>query len=204
MAKKLSARLWAWIAYPESMPEDWQNIVEGWHIPVIVSPLHDCDVDSNGELKKPHYHMMCVLNGSCSIDKMLEITETICVRHVEKLLSRMSYERYLCHLDSPDKYQYDVAQVQCFGGIRPQFLLDEEFRDGAVALYRLIDSRGFTVFDDFCKCVFFEYPELLGALARYNSLFNNICRSRWEFVKYNGVNSDSLSYVKYRVHILSE
>ena len=49
---------WTCVIYPESMPENWREILGELMIPWAVSPLHDKDVNPNGEPKKPHRHLL--------------------------------------------------------------------------------------------------------------------------------------------------
>ena len=41
-------RNWAIIVYTDSAPEDWEDIIK--KEPVVISPLHDKDVNPDGEL----------------------------------------------------------------------------------------------------------------------------------------------------------
>src|SRR5699024_11179639 len=50
-------RNWTFVVYPESAPEDWREIIDDLHVPWIESPLHDKDVNPDGEIKKPHWHV---------------------------------------------------------------------------------------------------------------------------------------------------
>ena len=52
------SRLWVFVAYPESLPENWLDIIADWHVPCCISPLHDKDINADGEAKKPHYHIV--------------------------------------------------------------------------------------------------------------------------------------------------
>lgn len=195
MASEQKARLWAFIFYPESCPPDWSNIVDGWHVPVVVSPLHDSDVDQNGELKKEHYHGLFEFDGPVTYSSVLELVSQLGCSHVEKVVSRMSYERYLCHLDSPDKYTYDVAEIKCFGGAVPKFVIEDGYRDGVLAITKLIEELGMVRYSDLSYTITTKYPELLDCLMRYTVHFNNYLRDRLDMSRYN---ADNLSYVKSR------
>lgn len=46
------SRTFATIVYEESAKENWRDELEALHIPVLVSPVHDRDVDPNGNLKR--------------------------------------------------------------------------------------------------------------------------------------------------------
>ena len=39
--KDVRARTWTFVQYPESAPENWRDILDGYHIPWVESPLHD-------------------------------------------------------------------------------------------------------------------------------------------------------------------
>ena len=42
------SRLWVFVAYPESLPENWLDIIADWHVPCCISPLHDKDINADG------------------------------------------------------------------------------------------------------------------------------------------------------------
>ena len=54
---------YATIVYPESAPSDWMNILEEQHIQALISPLHDKDIDKEGNPKKPHYHVVLIFES---------------------------------------------------------------------------------------------------------------------------------------------
>ena len=57
---KIRKRNWAFVAYPESLPGDWQEILTQTGLPIAISPLHDKDENPDGTKKKPHYHVILV------------------------------------------------------------------------------------------------------------------------------------------------
>ena len=65
------------IIYPESAPENFKEIIGDWHIPAFLSPLHDKDVNPDGEKKKPHYHLMLMFRGKKSLDQVKEIIKEV-------------------------------------------------------------------------------------------------------------------------------
>lgn len=54
-------RNFATIVYPESANPGWKEILRDLHIPAFISPLHDMDCNPDGELKKPHHHVIFML-----------------------------------------------------------------------------------------------------------------------------------------------
>ncbi|MCH5260351.1 MAG: replication protein [Lachnospiraceae bacterium] len=110
-------RNWGTIVYPESAPEDWIDMLKSFNVPFFLSPLHDQDLleDGSGNLKKPHYHVLLMFDGVKTADQAAEIFQVINGVGVEKISSLRGNARYLCHLDDPDKAQYDPNDVFAYG-----------------------------------------------------------------------------------------
>lgn len=106
-------RNFATVVYPESAPEDWQDILARHCIPAFISPLHDKDVNPTGEPKKPHYHVVLMFEGKKSPSQVKEVFDTINGVGCEVVKSLRGYARYLCHLDNPEKAQYEPSEVRC-------------------------------------------------------------------------------------------
>lgn len=104
-------RNYATVIYPDSAPLDWQDILSGFFVPGFISPLHDSDLNPTGELKKAHYHVMIMFDSVKTADQAKEIFESIGGVGCEKINSVRGYARYLCHLDNPEKAQYNQANV---------------------------------------------------------------------------------------------
>lgn len=109
-------RNFATVIYPESAPENWFEILSGLMIPAFISPLHDSDVNPDGEIKKPHYHVMLMFDSVKTQEQAKVVFEQIGGVGSEIVQSQRGYARYLCHLDNPEKYQYDQADVTCLCG----------------------------------------------------------------------------------------
>ena len=54
----LKGRNWAFVMYPESMPDNWYDLLQATGLPFAISPLHDKDLNPDGSQKKAHYHVM--------------------------------------------------------------------------------------------------------------------------------------------------
>lgn len=122
MATKKSAgrtRNFATIVYPESAPADWLERLQNCHVRALVSPLHDRDTKEDGTPKKPHYHVLIMFDGVKSFDTQVKpIYEAIGAVGNEVVNSKEGYGRYLCHLDNPEKAQYNVEDVTELGGAK--------------------------------------------------------------------------------------
>lgn len=143
MAKN-AGRIWECIFYPESTDFDRLcSAIESLHVRAAVSPLHDSDTfdefdvrdwykrhkDADaktlenapkvGDKKKPHWHVLLCFKGT----KRRNQIEDFCSDATDcGVMSRVvsdagGYLRYFCHLDSPEKAQYNVSDITAFGGI---------------------------------------------------------------------------------------
>lgn len=110
-------RNFATVVYPESAPADWMDRLNNYHVAALVSPLHDRDTNPSGEQKKPHYHVMLIFEGPKEFETQVKpIFDDIGGVGREMVNSARGYARYLCHLDNPEKAQYDPTEVRCMGG----------------------------------------------------------------------------------------
>lgn len=126
--KNRRAANWEGILYPESAPDNWMERIENSHVDVVVSPLHDKDFDNDGVIKKPHYHLLLLGNSAISRDSAADMFESwgaVVQKNVppvgcqDKFIVRnkINAARYLCHLTTPGKYQYNIDDVVVFGNI---------------------------------------------------------------------------------------
>ena len=66
-------RNWSGIVYPDSAPDDWLEHFQSLCVKGFVSPLHDADMNPNGEEKKPHYHVLLIFDGKKSFEQVSAI-----------------------------------------------------------------------------------------------------------------------------------
>lgn len=118
MAADPRKRNWTFLIYPDSAPEDWERIFEEQGLPALISPLHDQDVnEADEEQKKPHYHVILQFRGKKTEEQAQEISNLFSGVKVLPVNDMRSLARYLCHLDNPEKHQYNPDDVKSFGGI---------------------------------------------------------------------------------------
>lgn len=110
-------RNWTFLVYPESAPADWIEKLTDQQIPFVVSPLHDKDVTSTGEPKKPHWHVVLVFGGKKSYEAVKDITESVLGTIPERVKDIRAMIRYLTHIDYPSKAQYDRNDIKLCGGV---------------------------------------------------------------------------------------
>lgn len=115
MAEKRT-RNFVTIVYPESAVDGWLDILSEYHVPAFVSPLHQFDVNPDGSLKKPHYHVMVMYDNVKTSSQAREFFQSIGGVGCEVVNSIRGMARYLCHMDNPEKYQYNPVDVRSFSG----------------------------------------------------------------------------------------
>lgn len=72
MVKEKRSNKWAFLLYQDSIPENYLYILEELHIPFVLSPWHDKDINKEtGEFKKSHKHVHFSLTPLRAILKYL-------------------------------------------------------------------------------------------------------------------------------------
>lgn len=121
-SKVIQGRNFTYIAYPESMPVDLFEILlkdsdrsQGHDNPysILISPLHDMDLDDLGKMKKPHYHIMVMHKSDITLAGAKRWGEMRGLVMCEKC-GKKGLARYLCHLDNKEKHLYNIEDVKAF------------------------------------------------------------------------------------------
>lgn len=117
------SQYWAFIVYPESAPAEWIQILESRHIAMAISPLHHpgksdpTPEEPEGIERKEHHHVMMFFGSLKSAGQAEEIAKSVNGTIPFRIESREGYARYLCHLDNPEKEQFDLDQVIELSGL---------------------------------------------------------------------------------------
>ena len=160
----LKGRNWAFVMYPESMPEDWFDRLQMTGLPFAISPLHDKDKNPTGEEKKPHYHVICYYENSTTQKSVKELVCNLVNATIPiKLESMSGMYRYHIHMDNPEKHQYDDKDRTFINGFdvsKVDSLTYTEVSKLLAEIQRLI-----------CKEHILEYADLLDILLD-NDLYN--------------------------------
>lgn len=114
--KVTRTRNYATVIYTESASENWLEILESLMVQTFISPYHDKDTNPGGEIKKPHYHVLMMYDSVKTKEQAKENFDKIGGVGCEIVNSTRGYARYLCHLDNPDKFQYDINDVRSLCG----------------------------------------------------------------------------------------
>lgn len=115
--KETRTRNWTIVLYPESAPENWRQILDDMHIEWIESPLHDKDINANGETKKAHWHILLMFGGVKTYEQIKEVTDKLNAPIPQRCHNSKAMVRYMAHLDNPDKAQYNTSDIKAHGGV---------------------------------------------------------------------------------------
>lgn len=113
---KTKKRYWSSVFYPESLPSNWEELLSSRGIMWACSPLHNMDVNENGEIKKEHYHIILCFEGPTTGKVVQSIIETLNQSVFEDIDSVRGLYRYFTHRDNPEKYQYNEKDIRYFNG----------------------------------------------------------------------------------------
>lgn len=169
MAEKY--RYWVFLVYPDSAPEDWRTRLKGSHGSFAVSPLHDPDETET----KPHYHAVYKHSGPITLDAARGVLGPLGVAangYIEPCPHPRNYQRYLVHLDDPEKQQWSEdwhSLIWTCGGFPLDLTRDfspAERAEQRRAIFELIRENGLC-----------EYADLLDGLMNLGEvdLFDYAC-----------------------------
>ena len=113
---KLRKVWWAYL-YEDSAPENFLDLMRESGMEGLAI-RHDKDTTAAGEVKEPHWHVVVRFSHAVQAKEAKEVLTSFGCKEqsVQYRDSWTAVARYLCHLDDPDKHQYDPADVVEFGG----------------------------------------------------------------------------------------
>ena len=150
------ARYWGFIAYPESVAQDWEDILSiKYGFEWARSPLHDRDFNDDGTPKKSHWHCLIYTGqGKKSYKQIKEICDEINATAPQIVHNPKGNVRYFLHKDNPEKAQYMQEDMKAFNGfdIFKHLLTDEEAENLDLEtlgeIYAFIEAQGITEFHE--------------------------------------------------------
>ena len=115
MSKEQRSNKWAFLFYKESAPENYLEILKDLHIPFVLSPWHDKDINrKTGELKKAHKHGAFFFDSLKSYTQVSELIKDKLKgpAHVEPIMSPKGMYDYFVHAENPEKSPYDIKDIE--------------------------------------------------------------------------------------------
>lgn len=112
--------------YPDSAPSNWKEILEDTHVNIVISPLHDKDINpGTEEYKKPHWHVVLLFDSVKTVKQAQEISDLVCGTIPIMCQSLNGIIRYLIHIDNPEKAQYSKSDILKIGS----YDIEEAFKN---------------------------------------------------------------------------
>lgn len=198
MANKTGQRSnnWSFVAYPESLPEHWEDLINAHHIAWFCSPLHDADINADESEKKPHYHIILNFETLKSSEQVQEITRSELNATVPQIVKSMKgYLRYFIHADNPEKAQYKIDDIRCFGGADYNPYFEPTSTDRFAIMDKMVDwieENDCTEFFILANYARHNEPEWRSLLYSNSAVyFNNYLTSRRNYKKEKAASEDS-------------
>lgn len=184
MSKKRS-KSFATLVYPESTYfQDLLSLLGDFKISYLISPLHSQDMLEDSSFKKPHYHVILIFDSLKSLDQVQSILDASTIGRpiqfcgLEIVNSLVHYARYLCHLDSPDKFRYNVKDVVAFGLDYAALIASKADKfTSFVSLLDFIQSHNNFSFADLCFYARHNDPDMLMSILQNSFTIREIIRS---------------------------
>lgn len=188
-------RNWSTIIYPRqtegeetTCPDNWADILAELGVKCAVSPLHDKDLkegdNPNGELKKPHRHVVIAFDGVKTRAQAKELFDRIGGVGAEPVNSLYGMTRYLTHADNPEKAQYSNVDVLTFGGFQyKRYASTKDDEEKQVLsqmgdIFKAIEEFQLYNFSDLADYLLQEQPELFGCYRKNAYFFANYLKSK--------------------------
>ena len=182
MAKDKRSNKWAFLIYQESAPENYLDVLEEMHIPFVLSPWHDKDINKEtGEFKKAHKHGVLFFESLKSYTQVSELlTEKLNTpSHVEVVMSPKGMYDYFIHAENPDKTLYNIDEIESGCGFElEQFLITNNNEQFLSTVIDIIEVHNFTEFNNLVRYARVENPSLLNLIIDKTYFFAKYLDSR--------------------------
>ena len=162
--KEQRSNKWAFLFYKESASEDYLNVLEELHVPFVLSPWHDKDVNrSTGEFKKAHKHGAFFFD---SLKSYSQVSDLISDKlngpaHVEIVMSPKGMYDYFTHAENPEKTPYNVKDIESGAGFELDKFLAENSPNFLQEVYEIMRDSELKEFADFTDLIAREHSDLL-------------------------------------------
>lgn len=182
MVKDKRSNKWAFLIYEESAPTNYRDILEHMHIPYILSPWHDQDVDQlTGEIKKSHKHGALFFDSLKSYSQVSELIQhqLKAPNHIEIIMSPKGMFDYFIHASNPDKTPYDINDIESGCGFDlNQFLLEQNQSQIFNDIIDMIEEQNLTEFQSLVISARQHYPTFLNLIIQRSYFFAKYLDSR--------------------------
>lgn len=192
----MKARYWVAIMYLENMIDDWRDVIgDKLQVPYAYC-IHDKDKDKNGDIRKPHVHIIIAYGNTTTqkaalkVFKRLEKPGYSAIPNdiIEDVTGIRNQYDYLIH-DTEDskkkgKYLYDKSERITGNGFdigSYEQLSAKEKNDMAKELCDVIIKQNITNFSDFYMMAVTEFDsEYFEVIKTYSGLFERITKGNYQ------------------------
>ena len=182
MVKDKRSNKWAFLLYQESAPKNYLDILEEMHIPFVLSPWHDKDMNKEtGEFKKAHKHGVLFFESLKSYTQVSELlTEKLNTpSYVEIVMSPKGMYDYFIHAENSDKTLYNIDEIESGCGFElDQFLITNNHDQFLSTVIDIIEEHNFTEFNNLVRYARVENPSLLNLIIDKTFFFAKYLDSR--------------------------
>lgn len=182
MKKEKRSSKWAFLLYKESASEHYLDVLENMHIPFVLSPWHDKDINKEtGEFKKAHKHGALYFDSLKSYSQVSELlTKNLNTpAHVEPVMSPKGMYDYFTHAENPDKALYNIEDIEFGCGFDlEKFLISNNKDEFISTVIDIIEENNFIEFNNLVRYARLENPKLLGLIMDKTYFFAKYLDSR--------------------------
>ena len=182
LAKNIRSNKWTFLLYQESAPENYLEILEEMHVPFVLSPCHDKDVNKEtGEFKKAHRHGALYFD---SLKSYTQVSDLLTKKlntpaHVEPVMSPKGMYDYFTHAQNPEKTLYDINDIESGCGFElDKFLISNNNDEFLSMVIDVIEEYNFTEFNALVIYARKENKQLLGLIMDKTYFFAKYLDSR--------------------------
>ena len=182
MSKEQRSNKWAFLIYKESTPDNYLEVLGEIHVPFVLSPWHDKDINKEtGEFKKAHKHGAFYFD---SLKSYSQVSELIKDRlngpaHVEPVISPKGMYDYFIHADNPEKTLYNLDDIESGCGFElNKFLIEQNSNLFLETVIDVITNNDFTEFEDLVHHARHKDTSLLGLIIERTYFFTKFLDSR--------------------------
>lgn len=177
---RIEGRNFHFIVWEESAPPDWLGRLEDLMLPFAVSPRHDSDIATvddvrlhdeksvrEGQLIKPHFHVMLQYANTTTLSNVKSIvfetlnTEKKCVNTVFKTKAPSGMYQYLTHANRPKKHQYQEEDIKLLNNFSVTKVMEE-----------LDTAELMSNIDDYIEVMQWKYYFQMMDYFRHNGMMN--------------------------------
>ncbi|EMC19503.1 replication protein [Streptococcus mutans] len=189
MTKERRSNKWAFLLYQESAPDNYLEVLKSIHVPFVLSPWHDKDINKEtGEFKKAHKHGALYFDTLKSYSQVSELlTNNLNTpAHVEIVMSPKGMYDYFTHAENPEKTLYDINEIESGCGFELDKFLISNNDEFLSLVIDIIEEHNFTEFNNLVRYARKENFKLLDLIMNKTYFFAKYLDSRRYSKKKNG------------------